>query len=114
MLAGSWVRVDIPEDFGIDITNDFGISLRANDDIRALLDLRKTGDITGETFLRELKRRGLLSESLDILDELEAAEMESAIATQQALDASQAEEEEEEEEEDDNPVEDRFENEDEE
>ena len=111
MLAGSWMRVEIPDDFGIDITNDFGISLRANDDIKALLDLRKTGDITRETFLREVKRRGLLSESLDILDELEAAEMESAIATQQALDVAQAGEDEDE---DDNPVEERFENEDEE
>ena len=96
MLAGSWMRMDIPEDFSVDITNDFGVSLRAADDVRALLDLRKTGDISRETFLRELKRRGLLSEGLDIEDEIEAAEMESLFNQQQSFSSIENDEEEEE------------------
>lgn len=111
MLAGSWMRLDLPEDFSIDITNDFGVSLRATDDIRALLDLRKTGDISRETFLRELKRRGLLSEGLDIEDEIEAAEMESLFAQQQTL--MSAIEEEDDDDDEGDPTEERFENEDE-
>ncbi len=83
--AAEWMNVPLPDDFGIDINNDFGVSLRASDDVKALLQMRVSNQITAETFLRECKRRGLLSETIDIeaeLEELAAADL--VIASQMA------------------------------
>ena len=75
--AGDWINVVIPDgSFSIDITNDFGISLRAADDITSLIDARKIGEISRETFLSELKRRGLLAESVEIDEEVGRIEEE--------------------------------------
>ena len=75
-IAAKWVKLELPEDFALDINNDFGLSERATDDIKSLIEMRNTSQISGETFLREVKRRGLLSENVDIESELEAVESE--------------------------------------
>ncbi len=75
-MAAQWVKLEVPEDFAFDINNDFGLSERAADDIKSLIEMRNTSQISAETFLREVKRRGLLSEGLDIESELEAVELE--------------------------------------
>lgn len=79
LFAHRWFQIDPPEDLEIDITNDFGVSLRATEDIESLLKLRAMGGVSQETFLRELKRRGLISEAVDIAEELEAVEMETTL-----------------------------------
>lgn len=66
--AADWLGVKMPKSFEIEINSDFGISQRATDDIKNLVAVRGLGDIDRETFLREIKRRGLLSEMTDIAD----------------------------------------------
>jgi len=74
--ATRWSKQELPEDFSIDINNDFGLSERATDDVRSLIEMRKAAQISSETFLREVKRRGLLAEVVDIPTELAAIEQE--------------------------------------
>jgi hypothetical protein len=69
-MAAKWVKLEIEDDFSIDINNDFGLSVRAAEDIESLIEMRKTGEVSRETFLREIKRRGLLSEAVDIETEM--------------------------------------------
>lgn len=69
-MAAKWVKLEIADDFTIDINNDFGLSVRATDDIASLIEMRKTGDVSRDTFLREVKRRGLLSEAVDVEEEI--------------------------------------------
>lgn len=49
----------------LQMTRDFGI-LGETSDLDALLKMRATGEISRETFLNEMKRRGVLSERFDI------------------------------------------------
>ena len=74
--ASSWTNSELPSDFSIDINNDFGLSERIGDDIRSLIEMRKAALLSGDTFLREVKRRGLLSEVVDIEAELGSIEEE--------------------------------------
>ena len=65
-MAAKWVKAELQDEFSIDIFNDFGVSIRATKDIEALLKMRQGGELDRETFLREVKRRALLSEMVDI------------------------------------------------
>lgn len=71
-FAAKWVKVVLPSDFKIDIFSDFGIGLKAKEDIDALLKSRLAKQITHETFLREIQRRGLISETVDVEKEIES------------------------------------------
>lgn len=53
------------------VNKDFGISLRAAEDVRSLLEMRKLGEISQETFIDEIKRRGVLSDGVEAADERE-------------------------------------------
>ena len=75
-VAARWIGQKIPEDFVIDIYNDFGIGLRASQDIDALIRMRQAGEIDRETFLREVKRRAILSEATDIEEVIARLETE--------------------------------------
>nr|BDD45299.1 DNA-binding protein [bacterium] len=72
-LMAKWEKLEIGDTGGIDVNQDFGISMRDNRDIDALLKSRLAGEISRETFLSEMKRRGVLQENLDIRNELELA-----------------------------------------
>lgn len=65
-IAGKWLEIELPEDFKADIYNDFGVSIRATADIDALIKMRQAGELDRETFLREVKRRALLSDMAEI------------------------------------------------
>ncbi|MEK9721887.1 MAG: DUF4055 domain-containing protein [Rhodospirillaceae bacterium] len=71
-LAAKWIGATLPDDFGIDIYSDFVTSLRAADDVNAILNLMAQGQLSSETGLRELKRRGVLAETVDIAMEMDA------------------------------------------
>lgn len=75
-MAASWLNITLPDNFKVDIFSDLGLSVRATDDINALIQSRRAGEISRETFLREVKRRGLLDESVDIEHEIEAINAE--------------------------------------
>jgi len=96
--ASKWINLDLPEDFYIDINNDFGLSERAIADIKSLIEMRKTAQISAETFLREIKRRGLLSEAVDIDEELLAIEEEGPMLSSMSATEEEYDEQEEEEE----------------
>ena len=80
-VAGQWINVEIPADVTLDIFNDFSIAIRKQDDIERLLKMRAAIPplITHKTFLREVKRRGVLSERLDIDAEIASVESESPV-----------------------------------
>jgi hypothetical protein len=75
-VAAVWVKVELPENFGIDIFNDFALSLRASQDIDALIRIRQAGEMSRDTFLREIKRRAILSETVDVDEEIGRIEAE--------------------------------------
>ena len=64
--AGEWVNVELPDDAAVDIFSDFGLTMKAEQDIKALIDMRKASLISARTFLDEVKRRGLLSDAIDV------------------------------------------------
>jgi hypothetical protein len=74
--AAEWIGVELPEDFKINIFNDFAIWLLANQQIDELIKIRQTGEITRKTFLEEIRRRALLSETIDINEEIAGIEAE--------------------------------------
>jgi len=65
-IAAQLANKTLPEEFGIDIFQDFGIGQRAQQDIAALAVARAARDIDHETYLYELRRRGVLDESTDL------------------------------------------------
>ena len=75
-MAAEWLKVTIPADFVVDVFNDFGLTLKGAEDIQSLLKARQQREITHVTFLREIKRRGLLSETVDIDEEISNLESE--------------------------------------
>lgn len=70
-MAAKWLNLTLPDDFTIDIFNDFGISIRDGKDVQSLLQIRLGGQLSHETFLREVKRRGTLSETVNVLEEID-------------------------------------------
>ena len=73
---GEWIDVEIPDEFTVDVFSDFGITLNGSSDSEFLLKARAQGEITGKTFLSEIKRRGVLADSVNVEDELDELEAE--------------------------------------
>ena len=67
---------ELPDDFSISINNDFGLMAQASDDIDKLVKMRLAGELSRETFLEEVKRRGLLIDTLKIEEEMARIETE--------------------------------------
>lgn len=66
VYMGAWLGID-PQDVGtIEVNKDFGMSLKDQGEIEALLRSRQAGDISQETFLTELKRRGFFGDDFDV------------------------------------------------
>lgn len=76
VIAGQWIGVKVPDEFRVNIFNEFGISARAGLDIDALLKARMGGELSRETFLREIRRRSVISEDTDIEEEMGRIEAE--------------------------------------
>lgn len=74
-IMGQWVG--ITETGKVDINQDFGLSHNDGVSIDALLKARLAGELSRETFLFEIKRRGVLSDSLDIEDEQERIDQDA-------------------------------------
>ena len=75
-IAAKWMRLVISDEFAVRVYNDFGLSPRTASDVEALIKARMAGEISRETFLAELRRRSVLSEDLDIEDEMERVDQE--------------------------------------
>jgi hypothetical protein len=63
----------LPDGFSVDIVTESNLSLRTSEDLTALQFAYTSGAITAETFNKELKRRGILSEMVDPEKEAQAA-----------------------------------------
>lgn len=81
-MAAMWVGETLPDDFAVDIFNEFGVTLSASDDVKSLLAMKQGGCISHETFIKEVKRRGVLSdevvagEEINAIGELESLELD--------------------------------------
>ena len=75
-MAAEWIKAELPEGFKVNVDNDFAIWIRAMQDVAELIKIRQAGEISRRTFLREIRRRALLSETLDIDEEIAAIESE--------------------------------------
>lgn len=71
-LAAKWLQSDSEdiEDLKLNIFSDFSVSMHGTKDLEALIKMRNLNLITSETFLREVKRRGILSETVEVEEEL--------------------------------------------
>jgi hypothetical protein len=84
-IAANWTGDELPEDFAVNIFNEFGLSLRAEMDIKALLDMRQRKQITHERFLMEVQRRGILGDDMDIDEEINKLELEDPMLEEPPL-----------------------------
>lgn len=75
-LAAQWVGEKVPENFKVDVFSEFNLTMGASTDTGELLKAREARQISHATYLSEVKRRGLLSENLDIEKEVEAVKAE--------------------------------------
>ncbi len=74
-FAGGWAGKPIPADFAVRIFSDFVLPA-SQADLTTVQAARAAGDLSRETYLRELQRRGTLSPELDITRELDAITQE--------------------------------------
>lgn len=75
-LAGEWRGMEIPDDFNLAIWRDFNITARSGQDLATLTAMRGRGDLSLETFLTEVKKRAVLSNDLDVDEEIERIQTE--------------------------------------
>lgn len=78
-IAAEWIREELAEGFSVDISTESSLSLRTAEDLQSLDAARTRGDLTRETYLKELKRRGILSEMVDPEAEADAAGNETPL-----------------------------------
>ncbi len=83
--AAKWLSLKIPENFAVDVFNNFGLGLRAMEDSELLLESVEKRALTKKTYLKEIKRRGILSDTLDVDDEIEGIQAEDAAALENML-----------------------------
>jgi len=70
-IAATWLKTKLPDDFKVNIFNEFALSLRASEDIKSLIQIRQAREISQRTFLQEIRRRAVVSDMLDIDEEIE-------------------------------------------
>jgi hypothetical protein len=68
-FAGRWLNLG-KATAQVDVNQDFGLSRKDAGDLQTLLQARLAGEISRRTFLDEIKRRGILSDSLDVEEEV--------------------------------------------
>ncbi len=88
-FAAKWKKVQLPDQFKVDIFSDFGLTLRATQEIEQLIKVRAARDITRITFLRELRRRSLLSEDVDPEEESDGVDSESPVDGMTGVDGAE-------------------------
>lgn len=85
-IAHEWVGSEMSDDFSVNIFSDFTVGMRGSEDVSNLREARRDKDISRKVYLRELQRRGVISENFtveDIIEQLEEEgerDMESLVA----------------------------------
>lgn len=82
-LACQWRAIDVPEELTIDIYSEFEVAMLGSSDKEFILKTRQAGELSQETFLKEIKRRGALADSVEVQDEIDrlANEAENEISS---------------------------------
>lgn len=62
-MAAKWVNEKLPDSFGVNIYSNFVLDTLAARDLKMLLDMRVSGNLDEQTFVEEVKRRGLFAET---------------------------------------------------
>lgn len=75
-IAAEWHKIDKPEKLEVDIYNEFSLLSGDGRELTSLDNARARGDLTRITWLNEMKRRNILSASVDVEQENENAEAE--------------------------------------
>jgi len=70
-LAYEWIDEEPPDDLDVDIYSDFSVVTRGTQDLDTIDKGRARGDISQRTYLNECKRRDVLSETVDVDQEVE-------------------------------------------
>lgn len=69
-FAAEWYKMELPEDFSVRVYDDFSVGFGNSEEVKSLITMRQVGLISQDTFLREIKRRGILDDSVAVEDEL--------------------------------------------
>ncbi len=80
--SAKWMNID--ETAKVKVNTDFGITLRDAADVQGLIQSRIAGEISRETFWRELKRRNILADDFDEVAESLLVKKEEEDALKQA------------------------------
>jgi len=72
-LAHKWIGDPIDPEFKVDVFNEFNLTVKAKDDIDRLIKIRTTTppQISHDTFVNEIRRRGLVGEDVNAENERE-------------------------------------------
>lgn len=65
-VAAEWVGAELGSDFKVKIQADAELTVQGDAELRALASARLNGDISRRTFLAELQRRAVLSDTVDL------------------------------------------------
>jgi hypothetical protein len=84
-MAGEWRKVDISDKLSVDIYSDFETAMLGSSDKEFMLKTRQGGEISQETFLKEIKRRGALADSVDVAEEMKRLEAEAKKEIENAI-----------------------------
>ena len=75
--AARWIdQEEAVSELSVDLYSDFGIGPRVSADVEALIKARIAREIDRETFLRELKKRGVISEDSEVATIIENLDAE--------------------------------------
>nr|WP_249139116.1 DUF4055 domain-containing protein [Actibacterium sp. MT2.3-13A] len=66
----------ITGEVAVTVNKDFGVSMMGAQELSAMLSAVNTGNLSRETFLREMARRGMIRPDIDVEDELQRIEDE--------------------------------------
>jgi len=75
-MAAKWHKVDLKDDFKLDIFSDFRIAVTNDSELDFLLKAVVAGKLSLKTFLAEIKRRGRLADSVEVEKEIVQIESE--------------------------------------
>ena len=78
-FAAAWKGATLDPKFKSEIFNDFELSLQSAQDMQILLSMNERNKLSDATLLLEAKRRGVISERINVKDELDAAADNSEI-----------------------------------
>lgn len=75
--SARWIGAEVPDDMDVQVFKDFAVATLGPSDVPALQADVEKGRVRVETYLHEMKRRGVYGDTLNIADEVAHAERET-------------------------------------